>query len=106
MIIFYIVDGDGNKNKDTMGILIKCSGKQIPVFPKNESIFKLREVQELIGGDIEVLPINIDSVMVIVKECESAKLPFNSRATYIACRNDVFRSVSGDVLICASDEIE
>lgn len=106
MIEFYIIDGDGNKSNDTMAILIKCSGKEIYVFPENQSFFKLREVSEVIGGDIEILSIMNDSVMIIRKDCESTRLPLNIIATYIACQNDVFRCVTGDVLICASEEIE
>lgn len=106
MTAFYIADGDGNKSSNTMAILIKSNGKEIPVFPENEGIFKLREAQEVIGGDIEILPIEIDSVMIIHKDCDLMRLPPNRRATYIALKNDVFRCVAGDALICTSEEIE
>lgn len=106
MTAFYIVDGDGNKSSNTMAILIKSNGKEIPVFPENEGIFKLREAQEVIGGDVEILPIEIDSVMIIHKDCDLMRLPINRRATYIALQNDVFRCVAGDALICTSEEIE
>lgn len=89
-----------------MARLIKSNGKEIPVFPENEGIFKLREVQEVIGGDVEILPIEIDSVMIIHKDCELKHLTFNKRATDIAFQNNVFRCITGDVLICASEEIE
>lgn len=106
MTVSYIVGGDGNKSSNTMAILIKSNGIEIPVFPENESVFKLREVQEVIGEDVEILPIEIDSVMIIHKDCELMHLPLNRRATYIAHQNDVFRCVAGDALICASEEIE
>jgi len=106
MIVFYIADGDGNKSRNSMTRLIKSNGKEIPVFPENEGIFKLREVQEVIGGDVEILPIEIDSVMIIHKDCELKHLTFNKRATDIAFQNNVFRCITGDVLICASEEIE
>lgn len=89
-----------------MAILIKSNGKEIPVFSKNEGVFKLREAQEVIGGDVEILPIEIDSVMIIHKDCDLMRLPLNRRATYIALQNDVFRCIAGDALICASEEIE
>ena len=106
MTVFYIVNGDGYKSIKAMAILIKHSGREIPMFPENKNVFKLREAQEVIGADIEVFPIEIDSVMIIPKDCERTRLPPNERATYIACQNDVFRCVTGDVLICASEEIE
>lgn len=106
MTVFYIADGDGNKSSNTMAILIKSDGKEIPVFPKNESVFKLREAQEVIGGDVEILAIEIDSVMIIHKDCELIHLPLNRRATDITLQNNVFRCVAGDALICASEEIE
>lgn len=106
MIAFYIADGDGNKNRNSMARLIKSNGKEIPMFPENESIFKLREAQEVIGGDVEILSIEIDSVMIIHKDCDLMRLPFNRKATYIAFQNDVFRCIVGDALICASEEIE
>lgn len=89
-----------------MARLIKSNGKEILVFPENEGVFKLREVQEVIGGDVEILPIEIDSVMIIHKDCELKHLTFNKRATDIAFQNNVFRCITGDVLICASEEIE
>lgn len=106
MIVFYIADGDGNKNRNSMARLIKSNGKEILMFPENEGVFKLREVQEVIGGDVEILPIEIDSVMIIHKDCELKHLTFNKRATDIAFQNNVFRCIIGDVLICASEEIE
>lgn len=106
MTVFYIAGGDGNKRSNTMAILIKSNGKEIPVFSKNEGVFKLREAQEVIGGDVEILPIEIDSVMIIHKDCDLMRLPLNRRATYIALQNDVFRCIAGDALICASEEIE
>ena len=106
MIVFYIADGDGNKSSNIMAKLIKSNGKEIPVFPENEGIFKLREVQKVIGGDVEILPIEIDSVMIIHKDCELKHLTFNKRATDIALQNNVFRCITGDALICASEEIE
>lgn len=89
-----------------MARLIKSNGKEILMFPENEGVFKLREVQEVIGGDVEILPIEIDSVMIIHKDCELKHLTFNKRATDIAFQNNVFRCITGDVLICASEEIE
>lgn len=106
MTVFYIADGDGNKSSNTMAKLIKSNGKEIPVFPENEGIFKLREAQEVIGGDVEILPIEIDRVMIIHKDCDLMRLPLNRRATYIALQNDVFRCIAGDALICTSEEIE
>lgn len=106
MTIFYIADGDGNKNRNSMAILIKSNGKEIPVFLESGGIFKLREAQEVIGGDVEILPIEIDSVMIVHKDCDLMRLPLNRRAMCIALQNDVFRCVTGDVLICASEEIE
>lgn len=73
---------------------------------RKRRFFKLREVQEVIGGDVEILPIEIDSVMIIHKDCELKHLTFNKRATDIAFQNNVFRCITGDVLICASEEIE
>lgn len=99
-------DGDGNVIINTMAILIKHNGKEIPVFPENKKFFKLREVQEIIGGEIDIFPIKIDSVMIVHRNCDFMQFLVNSRAILIAYQNDVFRCITGDALICAATEIE
>lgn len=106
MTIFNIDVGDGRKKYKAMAILIKHSGERIEVFPVNKKLLTLREIQDMIGGEVEELPLAMDDMMIIRQNCENKQLPINIEACNIAFLNDIFRCITGDVLICDVVEVE
>lgn len=106
MTIFNIAVGDGNKKHEVMAILIKHSGEKIQVFPVDKELLTLREIQEMIGGEVEELPLAMDRMMIIRQNCEIRRLPINMEACNIAFLNEIFRCITGDVLICEVVEVK
>jgi len=90
-----------------MAKIIKTNGEQIEVTPKNGKDFKLEELQEIVGGYIEVVWFPNDKIMVINEEGKLLNLPINETATKIYfdafSYNDV---IVGDVLICGTNQVE
>lgn len=104
--IFNIVVGDGSKRNKVMATLIKHSGERIKVFPASKGLLTLREIQDMIGGEVEELPLAMDNMMMIRRNCEIWRLQVNLEACNIAFLNDIFRCITGDVLICEVIEVE
>lgn len=79
----------------------KTDGTYDWVNPRNEKFFTLEELQEYVGGYIEIVRLNNESVMVINEEGKTNGLPINPIATqmYQACTgiNDV---IVGNALEC------
>lgn len=89
-----------------MATLIKSNGQEQKVSPLKGESFKLKELQNLVGGYIETIPVATDQLMVVNEEGKLLKLPFNQKATNIALENCVVDAIVGDVLICMSNEME
>lgn len=89
-----------------MATLIKSNGKEQEISPKKGKSFKLKELQNLVGGYIETISVSTNQLMVINEEGKLRKLPFNQKATEIALENSVIDAIVGDVLICMSNEIK
>lgn len=89
-----------------MAHLIKSTGEEVQISPQKGAFFKLKELQELVGGYIETIPVSTDQLMVINEEGKLDGLPYNQRATEIAIENCVFDRIVGDVLICMSNEVD
>lgn len=90
-----------------MANLIKVDGSIATVKPKNGTDFKLSELQELVGGYIQVISVNDDMLLVIDEEGKLKNSPFNPLATNIAkgfVRDDDF--IVGNALHCKSSEVE
>lgn len=89
-----------------MATLIKSNGKEQTVSPQKGKSFKLKELQEFVGGYIETIPVSTNQLMVVNEEGKLLRLPFNQKATNIALENCVIDAIVGDVLICMSNEIK
>lgn len=92
-----------------MAQIIKTDGTRIEVSPKNGKDFSLEELQEIVGGYIEIVECE-KNIMVINEEGKLMNLPFNHIATlewYRACPwmccADI---IVGDVLLCKSNEVK
>lgn len=98
-----------------MAKLIKTNGDILEVSTKNGTDFKLEELQEFVGGYIEVVnllddtPLAIaDAILVVNEEGKLNGLPVNSVATavYNVCMQPYEDIVVGDALLCSSDEVK
>ena len=87
-----------------MATLIKSNGEETNVTPQNKTDFKLDELQNYVGGIIEIVRTKDNKMMVINEEGKINELPMNEKATelYIYSESDL---IVGDVLICDENEI-
>lgn len=89
-----------------MATLIKSTGEEIEISPAAGKHYKLKELQQLVGGYIETLPVATDQLMIVNEEGKLMNLPINKRATEIAIENCILDVIVGDVLICLTTEIK
>lgn len=90
-----------------MAVVVKTDGTFDALLPKNNKVFTLEELKSVVGGYIEIVPLDEDYLMVINEEGKLLNLPINEGATryYRKSRNtDDF--IVGNVLICSNKEIE
>ena len=87
-----------------MATLVKTNGEEITVLPKNKTDFKLDELQNYVGGIIEIVRTKDNKMMVINEEGKINELPMNEKATDLYIHSD-FDFIVGDVLICDENEI-
>ena len=87
-----------------MATLIKTNGEETNVTPQNKTDFKLDELQNYVGGIIEIVRTKDNKMIVINEEGKINELPINEKATelYIYSESDL---IVGDVLICDENEI-
>ena len=87
-----------------MAQLIRPTGEVTEVTPKNKKFFSLTELQELVGGIIEVAESRDGRIMVLHEEAKIYNEPINVKATalYIWGGNDV---IAGTVVIGDGNEI-
>lgn len=86
---------------------ITALGEIRQIAPKNGSDFKLKEVQTLVDGYIEVLYLNAEWIMILNEEGKFSK-GYNDKATQMAhswhaIRDDDY--ICGDVVVCLSEQL-
>lgn len=64
--------------------IIKANGEKIEVAPKFGNSFTLEELQEYVGGYIEIVRLTDKYLMVVNEEGRLLNLPFNHEATDVA----------------------
>lgn len=88
-----------------MGKILKTDGSTVEVSPKNGTDYTLEEMQEIVGGYIEIIPcIDRRKILVINEEGKLNDLPVNFEATKLADIN-FWDCIVGDALLCNSDEV-
>jgi hypothetical protein len=86
--------------------IYKADGSIIDVKPNNGTDFSLEELQEIVGGYIEIVSLMDDEIMVINEEGKLIDLPFNETATQMYQEVDGFYDyIAGDVLVCDSNMV-
>jgi len=90
-----------------MALLVKASGEQLLVLPENKQKFSLTELQNYVGGMIEVLRTQ-DKVFIFNENGLGMNLPNNEYATALLYAEiDGFKPIQilvGDVLVCEHSE--
>ena len=102
---------EGVANNKMRSYIIKPNGETTPVVPKERhglqpEDFSLEELQEIVGGYIQVVRIPIDAegtewIMVLNEEGKLKGLPFNEEATKLYQHGEV-DPIVGTVLVCPS----
>ena len=64
--------------------IINANGAKTEVAPKSGNSFTLEELQEHVGGYIEIIRLTNKYLMVVNEEGKLLNMPFNSEATDIA----------------------
>jgi hypothetical protein len=86
--------------------IYKADGSIIDVKPNNGTDFSLEELQEIVGGFIEIVSLMDNEIMVINEEGKLIDLPFNETATQMYQEVDGFYDcIAGDVLVCDSSMV-
>ena len=75
--------------------IYKTDGEIIPILPKNKKVFSLKELQDIVGGYIEIVYLNDGRIMVVNEEGKINGLDYNLQGT-LAYRKDV---IVGNVLV-------
>lgn len=91
-----------------MAQLIKTNGEIIDIEPINGTDFRLKELQEYVGGLIEVVYMNHRRIMICNEEGRLESLSVNHVASQILA-NDLKRDVIaivGDVVICEDHQLK
>ena len=85
-------------------VLITTDGEIISKAPKNGTDFSLEELQEFVGGYIEILRMGGSLIMVVNEEGKLLDLPSNKTATkeYWFYTKNYSDYIVGNVLICES----
>lgn len=90
-----------------MAKIYKANGEVLDIEPKNGKDFKLAELQEIVGGYIEIAQMKNNDIMVINEEGKLNDLPYNEKATEIYQRQVYFGDfIVGDVLVCKSKQVK
>ena len=110
-----------------MATIYYTDGRSEERQPANGHDFELKELQQIVGGYIEILPMKDGRIMVCNEESKLEGLPRNEQATalidfpspdeiraMLAARNDIIYVgdpdeqdyVAGDVLVCESSEVK
>ena len=110
-----------------MATIYYTDGRSEERQPANGHDFELKELQQIVGGYIEILPMKDGRIMVCNEESKLLDLPRNAQATaliafpspdeiraMLAVRNDIYfvgdpdeqDYVAGDVLVCESSEVK
>jgi len=67
-----------------MGIIMYANGETKAIEPANGTNFKLKEVQDIVGGLVDVINLGNDRIIIINDEGKLLGLPRNEQATILA----------------------
>ena len=88
------------------GRILYVDGREEFIEPKNGTDFSLKELQTIVGGSIEVVPLCDERIMVVNEEGKIHRLPLNVRAMCIVNGEGIADTIVGNVLICHSSMVK
>ena len=88
------------------GRILYVDGREEFIEPKNDTDFSLEELQTIVGGHIEIVPLGDERIMVANEEGKIHHLPLNVRATCIVNGAGIADTIVGNVLICRSEMVK
>lgn len=95
---------------DENAYIVHDNGRMEKVEPRNKNDFQADELNDIVGGHFEIVPIYIENVrhwMVLNEEGKIHELPINKVATKLfVLATGRYDSIHGDVLICKEHQIE
>ena len=75
--------------------------------PNNGSTFELEELQEVVGGYIEIVRLNDGRIIIVNEDGLSLNLPVNIEATNILRRDhSTTQYIVGNAIVCDADMVE
>lgn len=93
--------------------ILKPNGERIDVVPRarggelNPSTFSLTEMQDIVGGYIQIVNLTDEVFMVVDEEGKFKDYDYNQKATEMVQKCFNTRDyIVGTVLVCSSDMIE
>lgn len=85
--------------------LYKSNGTILEVVPSNGTDFQLDELQTMVGGYIEIVPIGKGKIMVLDDEGKLKCKPVNNAATMIFMQAGYYDTIVGDALVCDDEMV-
>lgn len=89
-----------------MAQIIKVDGSVVSIEPKNGKDFSLEELQNIVGGYVEIHKLKNNELMVMDEEGYFKRKHTNSKATWRFCEDVTYAIIVGDVLICNDKQIK
>lgn len=88
-----------------MAKIYKINGEVETVKPANGTDFTLEELQKIVGGLIEVVPVFGDKYIVVDEEGRMKNYKHNKNASMLVY-GQVIGDIVGDMLLCNQNEIK
>jgi hypothetical protein len=87
---------------------ISASGKTANIYPTLGGTFSLEELQQYVGGMIEIVALDDGRVMVLNEEGKLLNLPYNAIATELFNQGGRmwWEPIAGDVVVCEPEYLE
>ena len=83
-----------------MAFIINASGEEEEIDPSNGSDFELKELQQAIGGYIQVVRLRTGKLLVVDEDGLLKNLPINTKASLLAGQ-----SIVGTAVLCEEGQI-
>ena len=90
-----------NKEGENMAFIINASGNETEVIPKNGTNFELDELQEAIGGYIELVSLTGGKLLIVDEEGLLKSLPINTKASMLARK-----PIVGTAIVCKDNQLK
>jgi hypothetical protein len=101
--MFMLQDPDDGSTRKVEGMVITASGKMTQIEPFNGKDFTLEELQQQVGGYIQVLPMKVKrrkAIMIMNEEGMLHNLPKNAIAS--SFWGERGHTIVGTVVVCPS----